>query len=190
MHFKKLQFKSIASATFILLSGCGTAPIATSQLPTTATSNNAIADGARICIITPPDAKSKEEVHINSGVEIASRTAQAVERINGFLTETAPANSSLESCRERGTEFAIRIQILHYEDNFTGWSGKPDRISIRLLLQRTIGNESPTIATYSAKSDTIASAFIEWGNAKPYQLLKDEYEATVQNLIESSRIIP
>lgn len=189
MQIKNISLKLSTLASIFSITGCGTAPITANQFTTTA-SNNVIANGAAICILTPADAKSKEEIYINSGVEIATRTAQAIEKSNGFTTYTLPSESTLSHCRERGAEYAIKIQILHYEDNLTGWSGKPDRISIRLLLQRTIGNDPPTIVNFSAKSDAIASAFIEWGNAKPYQLLKDEYETTVQNLIETSRAAP
>ena len=90
-------------------------------------------------------------------------------------------------CLRRGGTHVLETRIAHYEDNMTGWSGKPDRIELQLRLSLASEPASVRQISYEAKSNVVASAFMEWGNAKPVGLLKGDFDHLVSRLLRDIR---
>jgi hypothetical protein len=75
--------------------------------------------------------------------------------------------------------------IVHYEDRVTGWSGKPDRIELKLMFYAFSQAERKKSIIYEAKSNIIYSTFFEWGNAKPTALLGQDFEELLRKLLRN-----
>jgi hypothetical protein len=137
-----------------------------------------------VCILIPPDASFEGEQYPGSGREIGEVVRRSLDTLGrtSFLV-SYPKEGALISCLERGASFQIEPKVLHYEDRFTGWSGKPDRIELKLMLSALKNTENQRSTYFEARSDVTHSAFFEWGNAKPTDLLKDDFTHAIRKLL-------
>jgi hypothetical protein len=153
----------------LLVMGCASSPTVSVSYPT----NPEIAEKVQVLIITPNDASFEGEVYAGSGTSVASAVAESLRR-SGFTVKASNTQA------DTNQECILGINILHYEDRVTGWSGKPDKITIRFTATR---GEASKIMDFSAQSNVRVSAVLEWGNAKPYSLLNDKLDEPLKKLV-------
>jgi hypothetical protein len=132
-----------------------------------------------ICIKTPGDPSFQQNVYLGAGNLIAEKVRSGVEKTGrrAFLIDD-PAKAEVAGCR-----LVIDPQIIEYEDRVTGWSGLPDRISLRLSLFSITDKTSQRSLIYTAKSSVMGSGFLEWGNATPASLLQQKFYDGVAAMI-------
>ena len=91
--------------------------------------------GAKIAIATPRNGAYGAKVYADSGNSTANAVRSAFARYAGEITVMGDCQS--EAClRERApsaTYFAVP-EILHWEDRATEWSGKKDKLEIKLSI--------------------------------------------------------
>ncbi|MHC8354881.1 DUF4823 domain-containing protein [Pseudomonas sp. LB3P81] len=161
----------------LLLTGCISIPDAESTKVSGAT--NLVVDQTPVCITTPNDPSFQQHVYVGAGKLIAEKVRLGVEKSgrSAFVIDD-PAKAQVAGC-----QFMLDSQIIEYEDRATGWSGIPDRISLRLSLYPVTDPASQRTFTYIAKSSAMGSAFLEWGNANPTSLLQQQFADDVAALI-------
>lgn len=172
--------------TIIGLTGCSAFPVTTVQ-PVASGSNFAAEHSAVICILVPPDASFEGESYSGSGGEIAEKIRDALDNFGrpSRLVSQIQANA-LTICREMETALVLQPTILHYEDRATGWSGKPDRVELKLSLYKLDQPDQKRSIFYEAKSNIMYSAHFEWGNARPSALLREDFEHSVRKLLRQA----
>ena len=173
------------------LISCGAIPEVTHQSqPTGATPQQLRSPQAKslVCVVYPDDSAHGQEKYPGSGAEIGLRIQQAVEGAGwSTLTLKGDAAQATTGCLRRGGTHLLETVVAHYEDNNTGWSGKPDRIELQMRLSLVSQPASARIVSYEAKSNVAASAVLEWGNAKPVSLLKGDFDHLVKKLLRDVR---
>lgn len=165
------------------LAGCSALPVVTVQ-PVASGSSFAVEHSAVICVLVPPDASFEGESYSGSGSEVAEKIRNALKNIGrpSRLVSQVQANA-LTICGEKEATLVLQPTILHYEDRVTGWSGKPDRVELKLSLYKFDQPDQKRSIFYEAKSSTMHSAFFEWGNARPSALLTEDFEHSVRKLL-------
>jgi hypothetical protein len=140
---------------------------------------------APVCIVVPEDGSYNGHAYIRSGLLIANRIEHFVQKIGRSTCQVTKGTESFQAaCIQAGAEMVLVPQILTYENRATGWSGKPDRIEIRLTLANIWQLDRERTVVYEARSNILASAFLEWGNANPVALLGAEFGETIERLFE------
>jgi hypothetical protein len=172
------------------LVSCSAVPDVTNQSkPTGATSQpfHSATTQSLVCVVHPGDQANGQERYPGSGAEIGQRIEKSVQQA-GWQTVaiTGDAGQSAAECMRRGGTHLLETRVAHYEDNNTGWSGKPDRIELQLRLSPASQPAQARQISYEAKSNVVASAFIEWGNAKPVSLLKGDFDHLVNRLLSDA----
>ena len=173
---------SIAIAS-LFLSGCIAVPVTTVN-PVVGSPTVRLAD--RLCVVAPQDASSDDS---GSGRAVAQQIVESLARIGlsaSIVMHTTEARLK-EACFERGANLALMPEILFYEDNLTGWSGKPDRIELRISAFKPGEQSARRVVIFEASSNTLASAFLEWGNAKPYALISNNADQVLKTLVHGSQ---
>src|SRR5262245_14585824 len=115
---------------FLTLSGCISTPVVTAnvepdgpivQMPT----------GESICLLIPQDASYQGEFYHGSGDEIGSTIKDALNRLErSSRTVKEPVQDIQASCIEEHAPFVLQTKIARYEDRWTGWTDRPDRIEL------------------------------------------------------------
>lgn len=177
--------KELKFAFFVafVLSGCVAIPVATVQ-PTASSAKVPVKSDSVMCVIAPPDASFEGAVYSGSGREIAEKIQIALQkagRQSRLVSQTQ--HDSILPCKEKGATHVVETAVLRYEDRATGWSGKPDRIELRISLYDFEQPHQRSTITYQAQSSMLASAFLEWGNAKPTALLGQDFEESINKLM-------
>jgi len=94
----------------------------------------------------------------NSGYLLSIATNAAVslhlKRVEQ-ATQVESIEESLSSAEEMGLTYVFQPTILHWEDRSTEWSGKPDRITIKIVVW--------SVRTRKEISSTVLRASSKWG---------------------------
>lgn len=140
---------------------------------------------APVCVVVPDDGSFDGRAYIGSGKLVAERVVATLDDIGmPSILVSSVETAQPPSCVEAGSELRLDSQILAYENHVTGWSGKPDRIQVRLSLSLMAEPSRSRNAIYIAQSNLIASGFLEWGNADPTALLGRDFGKLVRELCE------
>ena len=141
----------------------------------------------KICVVVPSDSSFGNESYEGSGRNVAQKLSDSLSRI-GFSSVLIKSTTDPEtlSCSERGGNFILSIKILHYEDHATGWSGKPDRIEIKIAAYRPNETSIQRTVVFEAFSNVAASGLLEWGNPQPSELLDTNLDPVLRKLINGS----
>ena len=178
---------SILFILAVILVGCASSPVTINQ-PKAIGDGLPIANGTKICVLVPKDANWENEQYPGSGRQIAEKIQEALEKNGESVTAVNQSlTNSLDICKEKEATFALETTILSYENNATGWTGRPDRIELKLSLYEINNPHNPQISRsiiYEAKSNVVVSGLLEWGNAEPWQLLGKDFQRTISKLIE------
>lgn len=175
-----------ASSVVIALSACSALPVSTVQ-PAASGTNFPVKGDAVICVLVPPDASFEGELYPGSGNEVAERIRESLEKTGRSSRLVSQAQTDSRAvCREKGANLVLQPTILHYEDRVTGWSGKPDRVELKLSLHEMDQPDQKRSIYYEAKSSAMHSAIFEWGNARPSALLGEDFEHSIRKLLRQS----
>lgn len=127
-----------------------------------------------ICIVFPGNGKFDGKEDKESG-----------NKVGIIILESIPKKyktSNVDSAKNCSENYLVTSEILEYEDSISGWSGNPDKIKVKVVLTNTKEGNSSSF-TYYADSNMVVSVILEWGNAKPYQLLDRKFKDQVAALI-------
>ena len=191
----ELQVRSLGKTVLVLscvgLISCSAVPVVTQQTQPTGARTQAIHSATTkslVCVAHPGDQANGQERYPGSGAEIGQRVEKAVQQA-GWQTVAikGDAGQSAAECTRRGGTHVLETRVTHYEDNLTGWSGKPDRIEFQLRLSPASQPAQARQVSFEARSNLVASAFAEWGNAKPVSLLKGDFDSLVNRLLSDAR---
>ncbi len=83
----------------------------------------------------------------------------------------------LQAQTESDHAYLVVPQILHWEDRATEWSGKPDRIKVKLSVHEA-GRDAPLASRLMSGK----SKWATFGGDKPQDLLHDPINAYVESL--------
>lgn len=157
-----------------LLSGCA----ATYKNTPLTKTNSKLVRGTPVLIATPANGHFGATVYANSG----KMTALAVRGAFAQFAATTSVNSGCEKleCLEQshggGSIYYVVPEILHWEDRATEWSGRPDRIEVKLSVFDTVGQElASTIFTGKSKWAT-------FGGDHPQDLLTEPLNQYIETL--------
>ena len=122
----------------IILSGVGAGCSSTySEKNTTKETPPILRTTSRVYVAIPFDASFKEKVAQSSGKATAQAFYAAFSRyIKGtYISRTAESlEESLESARRFNAEYLVYPNILKWEDRATEWSGRRDRMELKVDL--------------------------------------------------------
>ena len=164
--------KVILALVLAVLSGCAT--VADVNID----SKNgyvSIPRGSDVCVVFPEDGRFEGREYKDSGVKVGE-----------IIFKSVPDNynaSHAASAQECNAAYVVTSDILEYEDRSSGWSGKPDKIRVKVTLNDMEKNEYSSF-TYYADTNLAVSAFFEWGNAAPYKLLDGKFTDQVVALLQ------
>lgn len=178
---KKIKYAAIGVSTALVLAGCSTYPVSNSQSNRSVASYSSAVSGT-VCVIQPPDFDKNPD----SGSEVSRKVLEALEPLHRSSVAILSGPDARTKCHEAGAETVLQTKIIVYEDNFTGWSGKLDRIELKITLSPVMKPDAKRSTTYEAHSDFVHSAMFEWGNAKPYQLLQNDFNYTIEKLLRET----
>lgn len=183
--------KTVVLMSCVGLISCSAVPVVTQQTQPTGATSQAIHSASTkslVCVAHPGDQANGQERYPGSGAEIGQRVEKAVQQA-GWQTVAikGDAGQSAAECTRRGGTHLLETRVAQYEDNLTGWSGKPDRIELQLRLSPASQPAQARQVSYEARSNLVASAFAEWGNAKPVSLLKGDFDHLVKRLLSDAR---
>jgi len=105
----------------------------------------------------------------NSGYLLTTATNAAVSlhlKQVEQATEVESIEDSLSSAEKMGLTYVFQPTILHWEDRNTEWSGRPDRITIKVVVW--------SVGTSKETSSTVLRASSKWatlGGDHPQDLL-------------------
>jgi len=162
---KLLPLPLLALAT-ILTSGC-----VHTYKRTALTGNhfNCLHTNASALIAQPADGKFENINYPGSGkmtqAALAAAFSERLKKIEMARTESAFSNA-LEISRAGNYTYLIWPEILHWEDRATEWSGKPDRIEIRIQVVNPPDGETIDAVLIQGKSK-----WATFGGDQPRDLL-------------------
>ena len=133
-----------------------------------------------IYISLPNDGRYGNINYPGSGITTSQVLLKNFSKYNNNIivsNQYRPFSSALSQARIKGSEYLIYPTILEWEDRATEWSGKPDRISIK--IQTVEANTGKTL------NSTIIQGKSSWatlGGDHPQDLLQKPIEELVNNL--------
>ncbi|PUE52498.1 hypothetical protein B9Z49_01390 [Limnohabitans sp. 2KL-51] len=183
--------KTVLILSCVGLISCSAVPVVTQQTQPTGATSQAIHSATTkslVCVVHPGDQAHGQEKYPGSGAEIGQRVEKAVQQA-GWQTVAikVDAGQSAAECTRRGGTHLLETRVTHYEDNLTGWTLNPDRIELQLRLSPASQPAQVRQVSYEARSNLLASAIVEWGNAKPVSLLKGDFDSLVSRLLSDAR---
>ena len=137
---------------------------------------------AGIYVSVPTDGRFEEKVYPGSGQTTAAAISFAlsamVTRVEvGDVVETRP--QALGTAKERNLDYVFESTILHWEDRATEWSGKRDKVSIRIqVVDVSMGNVVSSVAIQGK------SKLMTFGGDHPQELLQRPLSEYVASLFE------
>lgn len=161
--------------SFMLMAGC----VSTYRQETITSVQKKLSVGGSVIVATPADSAYGDEKYPGSGAS----TASAVQAAFARYTSAADISSSctnIDCLRSNSKTYDIYVvpQILHWEDRATEWSGKKDKIEVKITV-------------YSAEGAVLASNIIsgksKWatfGGDHPQDLLPEPLANYVQSLYQ------
>jgi hypothetical protein len=134
--------------------------------------------GASIAVATPRNGSYGDKVYPDSGIATANAVRSAFARHAGEVTVVP--GCQMEACLREAVPSASYFavpEILHWEDRATEWSGKKDKLEIRLSIYST--SQGNVIAS------TVLSGKSKWatfGGDHPQDLLSEPLNEYVGSL--------
>jgi hypothetical protein len=155
----------ILPLALVSLTGCYTAEY---KLDSINTPSTALGSTKTAYVAIPEDGRYADQVYAGSGNQTALAILAAVSQHgHGILGKThQPHDADLKDAKVDGASYLFEPLILHWEDRATEWSGKPDRITLRIEVYDT--------ATDKILSDSVLEAHSSWytfGGDHPQDLL-------------------
>ena len=139
----------LTSALIILLSGC----TASYQQDQGTELSEPLPQSAAVYIVIPADGRSESQVYSNSGMMTADATRSAFSRHTSSirLVDTCGIRSCLAKL-EGETGYLVVPEILHWEDRATEWSGKAERLEVKITVYDVSTQEILTSTVFNGRS--------------------------------------
>lgn len=136
-----------------------------------------LAVGASVRIATPGDGRYGDDTYAGSGAMTAAAFRAAFARFSNRVE--VDGDCSALACLQQGDprDYLVLPEILHWEDRATEWSGKPDRIEVKVTVYS--GSDGRVLAS------TIFTGKSKWatfGGDHPQDLLPEPVDAFVRGL--------
>ncbi|WP_412557923.1 DUF4823 domain-containing protein [Thalassospira sp. MIT1370] len=125
--------------------------------------------GTSFYVMQAKDGKFGDINYVGSGEMLSN---EVYKQLVPFSSEVVKATTdetrdeAFVSAKDRGIEFLIDPQILHWEDRATEWSGRPDRITIHYQAFKVSDQSTLVTSTLSA-----SSKWATFGGDHPVDLL-------------------
>ena len=147
-----------------LVSACAS----TYQQETITAVQTKLAIGGTALVATPPDSAYGDENYPGSGAATASAVRSAFSRYTSTTEISTTCNDfACLSNNSKHYEYYLVPQILHWEDRATEWSGKKDKIEIKVTIY------SPTGAVLGSNIISGKSKWGTFGGDHPQDLLPE-----------------
>jgi Domain of unknown function (DUF4823) len=161
-----------------VLSGCSHTYEVTSG--SQAGESHALSRDSGVLVGVPADGRYEDQSYDGSGQMVGNAIVKA------FLPYTSNVRSAepeathdelIEAAGDQGIPYVLLPEILHWEERATEWSGRRDRIEVRLDLINASTNDTLDTAVISGKS-----RLMTFGGDHPQDLLRvplEEYASEV-----------
>lgn len=165
----------------VFLSGCS----ATYQQDIVKSPQSTLSRGKGIFIATPKNGWYGKTEYRNSGKMTADAVKAAFARfsINVIVSEKCFGLDCLKVIATEHYEYYVQLEILHWEDRATEWSGLPDRIEVKIsVYDSRLGTEL---------ASSILSARSKWatlGGDHPQDLLPEPVTQYVESLYGVAKV--
>ena len=131
-----------------------------------------------VCVLVPTGLSS------GSGDEIARLERDALRNIGLPSVQILQVQAgAYATCLEQGARTVLQTTVLAYEDRPVGWLGKPDRIELLLARYEINRPETRRSIVYEASTNMFRSALLDWGGAKPTDLLGADFARAIEQLM-------
>lgn len=155
------------------VSGCAS----TYKQETIAAAQTKLATGGTALVATPPDSAYGDENNPGSGAATASAVRAAFSRYTS--TTEISTNCNDFACLNNNSkhyDYYVVPQILHWEDRATEWSGRKDKVEIKVTIY------SPAGAVLASNIISGKSKWATFGGDHPQDLLPEPLNTYVQSL--------
>lgn len=134
-----------------------------------------------VLISTPKDGWYENKQYRNSGVMTASAIRSAFSRHASRVdvVDTCHGVDCLASIDIEEFGYYVKPEILHWEDRATEWSGKRDRVEIRLAIFDAVTEAELASSSYVGKSK-----WATFGGDHPQDLLAEPTNKYVSDLYQ------
>lgn len=135
--------------------------------------------GESILIATPSNGSFETKVYTTSGHTTALAVQSAFARYSNDITVSAECNNldCLKSSQATPVGYYVVPEILHWEDRNTEWSGKKDRLEIKLAVYDATDGTELSVTVISGKSK-----WATFGGDHPQDLLPEPLGRYVESL--------
>jgi len=113
-----------------------------------------LAPAIGVAIQIPRDAEYGGKVYEGSGWQAADALRQAFDR---FSQGVSIVDCPDDQC-DRGGGYFVALTILHWEDRATGWSGRRDRVTLRVTVYDTRLNHRLTSSILQSQGSNGAAS--------------------------------
>jgi hypothetical protein len=137
-----------------------------------------------VALSTPPDAQFENAVYNRSGAMTADavRSAFAQHSGNVDIVTNCQGLDCLGRIDVAKFGYYVQPEILHWEDRATEWSGKSDRLEIRLTVYDTASRKQLARGTFSGKSK-----WATFGGDHPQDMLAKPTDKFVADLYQLAK---
>jgi hypothetical protein len=127
-----------------------------------------ISSSARVLVLISEDGQYIDQQYAGSGKMLTDQVEIAV---SAHLSDATIAHgndlpAALEQARSGAADYVVEARILHWEDRATEWSGRPDRITIKLVIW-----DAKTGQSISTSLERASSQWATFGGDHPQDLL-------------------
>jgi hypothetical protein len=145
-----------------------------------------------ICVAHATDGRFGTRRYAGSGDVVSERIVEALRSRypSVKLLLLTDEDDAVGACRAKHGRCLIVPTIAHWEDRYTGWSWKKDRIEIRLRLRSLDDDATRREVVYVANTSggMVAREVLltGWTNEPPEELLTDCFDAAVLGLVSGA----
>jgi Domain of unknown function (DUF4823) len=131
-------------------------------------------------VSVPPDGRYGSTVYTGSGAMASQIVVAAFSR---HMTRVEQASApqtfvkSLEAAKQARATYLVAPAILHWEDRATEWSGRPDKVELRISVVDTASGKVIETAVVSG-----TSGLATFGGDHPQDLLPEPVQQYVDSL--------
>ncbi len=145
-----------------------------------------VASDDSIFVGLPEDARYASIVYAGSGRMTNQALVTALSHQSRFVrsaSSVADLEGNITAARKHGVSYLIHPEIVHWEERATHWSGKSDRVSVRLLVVEVSTGTMVDSSLISAQS-----RFIQFGDEHAQDLLPKPLEEYAAQIIDPERV--
>lgn len=165
------------AAVAVLLSSCAS----TYQQKALTTPAGKLVQGKTVLIATPENGAYGKESYGSSGASTAQAVKQGFARYTNAVSISSKCRdlSCLKAEASVASDYYVVPTILHWEDRATEWSGKKDKIEIKLTIYD--GRDGTEIANQIISGK---SKWATFGGDHPEDLLPDPIASFLQSIYQ------